>query len=477
MYNKAPIYASLVAYAADNNLRLHMPGHIGEPGYLVKELQEIAKLDLTEVADIDDLHLPVGAIKEAQSLLAQAFKAKESLFLVNGATSGVHALLLSLANKGKKVVIPRNAHRSFYGGLVLSGLWPEYLSLAMEPNTGIALGITPQAVKSVLESGNDIGGVFLTSPTYYGTTLDIGSIADDCRLYNIPLFIDEAHGSHFPFHPAYPTPALWQGADAVVNGLHKSWPVLNQGACLHLAAACKGDQEIKTAVSLITTTSPSFPLLASIDLARALMEEMGTDLLEKSLQLSREFKNKINTIKGLSSLSEEFKDVIGVYEIDPLKVLVRVQGLSINGYELANILRREYKIQVELQEEAIILAMFSMFHRRSHWEKFYYALEQIARRYNIDSLKQNVTVIPPAPQVILTPRQAYYSQKRTVKLEESAGLISGEIVAAYPPGIPGLLPGELITAEIIDYLLYLRANKVRIQGPRDSQLLSIDVTL
>lgn len=475
MINRTPIYSALVEYVKKDYIRLHMPGHIGQADNLVNELKDIANIDVTEVPGIDDLHLPVNEILEAKELLAKAFKASKSMFLVNGATSGIHALFLAEAKEGKKVLIPRNAHRSFYGGLVLSGLLPKYLPCEVEPNRGIALSLIPQTVSSAIQEDDDIIAVFLTSPSYYGTTIKVREIAEVCHGSSLPLFIDEAHGSHFPFHDDYPTPALWQGADAVVNGLHKTLPVLNQGACLHMASSYQREEELRAALSLITTTSPSFPILASMDLARAMMQEEGYYLLEKALNLSHEYKNKINTIEGLQVLSEELKYIDGVSEIDPLKVLVSVNNLSINGYEVANILYKNYNIQLELSEESVILAMFSMFHTRDDWERFYYALKQIAIKYRTDTPRSSIGTIPPHPTLLLSPRQAYFSKKRTIQLEDSVGLVSGEMIAAYPPGIPCILPGELITQEVMEYLLYLRANNIRVQGPRDNQLLNIDV--
>lgn len=475
MANRTPIYSALIKYAKKDYIRLHMPGHIGQADNLVKELQQVAVIDVTEVPGIDDLHLPVSHILEAEKLLAEAFKADKSMFLVNGATSGIQALFLALGEEGKKVLIPRNAHRSFYGGLVLSGLMPEYLPCEIEPDTGIALSVAPQTAASAIKEKEDIIGIFLTSPSFYGTTLKIKEIAAVCKENNLPLFIDEAHGSHFPFHEAYPVPALWQGADAVVNGLHKTWPVLNQGAALHIASSYENEKQLRAALSLVTTTSPSFPILASMDLARALMQQEGRSLLDQALGLSNEYKKKINEVKGLKVLAEELKYIDGVAEIDPLKVLISVKGLSINGYEVASILHKNYNIQIELSEESVILAMFSMFHTRDDWEKFYRALADIAVKYRADVPKGSKGIVPPRPTVIFSPRQAYFSKKRTVPLEESAGLVSGEMVAAYPPGIPCILPGELITKEVIEYLEFLRTSHIRIQGPKDKELVYIDI--
>ncbi|HZJ84117.1 MAG TPA: aminotransferase class I/II-fold pyridoxal phosphate-dependent enzyme [Syntrophomonadaceae bacterium] len=472
---ETPIYSSLINYVSENNIRLHMPGHIGKVENLVEELQSVAALDITEVPGIDDLHLPDGAIKKGLHLLAKAYGANESLFLVNGASSGVQAIFLALATAGQRILIPRNSHRSFYTGFVLSGLWPEYLSGEIEPTTGLTVSVDPYEVEQALNQFPDITGVFLTSPSYYGTTVEVKEIVESCRQKKVPLFVDEAHGSHFPFHPDYPTPALKAGADAVVNGLHKSLPVFNQGASLHMADTCKLTEEIKRAVSLVTTTSPSFPILASIDLARALMEREGSSLLDQALNLSSKYKNKINTIKGLKCLTGEFKDIKGVSEVDPLKILVVIDKLSINGFELADILRYHHNIQVELAEQAAILAMFSIFHTEADWAGFYQALEKVAIRYYTGRARSYSKYVLPLPPVVLSPRQAYFSRKRTIKLQESLGLIAGEMVAAYPPGIPALLAGELITREVLEYLLYLRTSDVSFQGPRDKALINIDI--
>lgn len=472
---ETPIYSSLINYVSENNIRLHMPGHIGKAEKLAEELQLVAAIDITEVPGIDDLHLPEGAIKKSLELLAKAYQANQSLFLVNGASSGVQAIFLALATAGQRILIPRNSHRSFYTGLVLSGLWPEYLSGEIEPTTGLTVSVDPYEIEQALNRFPDITGVFLTSPSYYGTTLKVKEIVELCKQKKVPLFVDEAHGSHFPFHPDYPTPALKAGADAVVNGLHKSLPVFNQGASLHMASTCEFTAEIKRAVSLVTTTSPSFPILASIDYARALMEREGGSLLDQALYLSIKYKKKINTIKGLRCLTGEFKDIRGVSEVDPLKVLVVIDKLSINGFELADILRHHHKIQVELAETVSILAMFSIFHTEADWAKFYQALDRLARRYYTGRDRLSSQYVLPLPPVVLSPRQAYFSPKRTIRLRESLGLIAGEMVAAYPPGIPALLPGELITQEVLEYLLYLRDSDVSLQGPRDKALINIDI--
>ncbi len=287
--------------------------------------------------------------------------------------------------------------------------------------------------------------------------------------------VDEAHGGHFPFHPVYPKAALQQGAAAVVNGLHKNWPVLNQGACLHINRSFKYRERLCQAISLLTTTSPSYPLMASIESARLFMEEEGWAYLEQAMLLSRAYKTKINAIKGLQCYGDELINESGITDFDPLKVLISTRELSISGYQVASLLRDQYQIQLELESEQLIMAMFSLLHKQDEWERFYLALKEIAADYPGQRKAVTYKELPPPSRIILSPRQAFLAAKQRMRLEESLGMIAGEIIAAYPPGIPCLLPGELISSEVLDYLCYLRMSKTHIQGPQDMQLAYIQV--
>ncbi|MGE5390685.1 MAG: aminotransferase class I/II-fold pyridoxal phosphate-dependent enzyme [Deltaproteobacteria bacterium] len=472
MITGAPIFDAVNEYLAEHNLRLHMPGHVGGRG-MPRQLGELASLDLTEVPGLDDLHAPAGAIARARELLAGAYGAEESFFLVNGASSGIHALFLSLPEDAI-VVLPRNAHRSFFGGMVLSGARPVYLPVQVHPELGVALAVTGSDLSDILARHSKIDAVFVTSPSYYGTTCRIAELAELAHQKGTVLYVDEAHGGHFPFHLAFPRPALQDGADAVVNGLHKTLPVLNQGACLHLRASEPQGGSVALACSLLTTTSPSYPILASIDLARQLMVEQGGELLGKAAALGVQYRNMINEIKGLHCYSaEELKAVPGVEDMDPLKLVISVRGLTIDGYETSRRLREKYRVQVEAGDDGSILAMMSMLHHGHEWERLYQALLRLAEDSTGWRQGSDRVEIPPAAQVVLTPRQAFYASKQRVPLSQAAGRIAGEMVAAYPPGIPCVLPGEIISEEIYDYLCYLKSSPVRLQGPSQPGLESL----
>jgi len=468
----APIYNAMQQYAAENNLRLHMPGHVGGRG-LPEQFRELARLDLTEVPGLDDLHAPVGAIARARELLAVAYGAGESFFLVNGASSGIHALFLSLPEEAV-VVVPRNAHHSFFGGMVLSGARPVYLPVQLHPELGTALAVTDRDLAEVLAAQPRVDAVFVTSPSYYGTTCRLAELADLTHHKGALFYVDEAHGGHFPFHPAFPCPALRSGADAAVNGLHKTLPVLNQGGCLHLKQPGSPGDPVGMAYSLLTTTSPSYPILASIDLARQLMMEQGCKLLEKAGSLAARYRDKINDISGLHCYTEEEMRMIpGVDGMDPLKLLISVRGLSIDGHATAVRLRKGYGVQVEAQDAGAILTMMSILHQEDEWEKLYQALRHMTAGFTGSKPKSSPVEIPPQARVVLTPRQAFYAGKIRVPLAQAVDRIAGEMVAAYPPGIPCLLPGEIITEKIYDYLCYLKNSPIRLQGPSQPGLETI----
>ncbi len=454
-----------------------MPGHGGGKGLGDMALQQMAQLDVTEVPGLGDLHVLEGIMEEARMLLADAYGAKQSLFMVNGASSGIHTMFMSL-RPGSRVLVPRNAHRSFYAGTVLSGVEPVYIPGQISSEYGLCMSVNSHDIMDLLKTHPDIETLFLTSPNYLGVSCDLKEICSQVRKINrkIAVFVDEAHGGHFPFHPDYPITALEAGADAVVNGLHKTLPVLNQGACLHGQDEEYFHRQMVPAWSMLTTSSPSYPILASMDLARSFMMLEGEYQLEKALELSRLYKGKINTIKGLLVLTEE--DLInwpGATELDPLKLWIDLSGVSLNGMQMASILREEHAVQVEMFGANHILAMMSMFHQLEDWELFYRALGEIARQYPGGRAQQQPILPAPEPQVVLIPRKAYFSKSIEVKLADCLGKVAAEMVAPYPPGIPCLLPGELISHDIYEYLLYLIKQPISLHGPGDNSLSKIRI--
>jgi len=470
-----PIYEALLEYCRERNVLLHMPGHKGGRGFTLSEFQAVGMVDFTEVPGLDDLHNPRGVLSEAQRLAAEAWGAERSLFLVNGATSGIQCLLLALGEESR-VLLPRNAHRSFLGGLVISGARPIFVECEMDATLGVALSVRPESIRAKLSSCSGIKGAFLVSPTYYGTVNEIKEIAELLLEWEIPLMVDEAHGSHFIFHPGYPRAALQEGAQASVHGLHKTMPVLTQAGILHLGAGFPWSDRVQACHGLLTSTSPSYPLMASIDIGRATMQKHGRELLEQAKERTERCRRRINGIPGFVSRSWEFLETDGVAGYDPLKLLVEITGLDLDGYQLSRLLREHYGIQVELAGDNHVLAMFSPFNRPDDWDNLAVALSDISQRYAHRSGARNLFPgFPPIPPLAFTPRESFLSPHKTVKIEESKGMISAEMAAPYPPGIPCIIPGEIITAEVVEYLIYLKQNEIPVQGLQDRSLQSIQV--
>ena len=470
-----PIYDALRAYYQEKNVLLHMPGHKGGAGFTLPEFRAVGAMDFTEVPGLDDLHDAQGVLWEAQKLAAEAWGAEKSLFLVNGATSGIHSLLLAIG-EGSQVLLPRNAHRSFLGGLILSGGRPEFVECEMDPTLGVAISVRPEKIRAKLQSCGAIKGAFLVSPTYYGTVNEMRCIAEMLDERGIPLMVDEAHGAHLVFHPDYPDSALQEGAQAVVHGLHKTMPVLTQTGILHLAAGFPWKDKVQVGYDLLTSTSPSYPLMASIDIGRAMMQEHGRELLEQAKVRAEWCRQKINLIPGFHSRSHEFLEIEGVAGYDLLKVLVEITDLDLDGYQLSHLLRNSYGIQVELSGENHILALFSPVNAEEDWSALTFALQAVSRQLSHRPRKGNNCVgIPPIPPLAITPRESFLSPHKTVMIKESKGMISAEMVAAYPPGIPCLIPGEIITDEVLEYLIYLKLRGTPVHGLRDRSLQSIQV--
>jgi arginine decarboxylase len=482
---RAPLLQALAAYQENGVTRLHMPGHKGGRNLdpQVRELlgDKAFSLDITGVEGMDDLHQPQGIIRESQELLAGAFGADHSYFLVNGTSCGVQALLLSLCSPGDKVLVPRNMHKSMIAGVILSGAQPVFIGPEILRSRGIALGVTPEKVKLALEKIPDIKGALLINPTYYGTVTDLPQIRAALTRRGVPLLLDEAHGPHFYFHEEFPLSGLRAGADAVAQGMHKLLGGLTQGSILHLQGGAVDRGRLENSLRLLQSTSASYLLLASLDGARRQMVLRGQELLTDTLHLARWARREINAIPGLSCLGRG-EGGPGFTDFDETKLTVTVKEIGLTGQQVEQILRYEYNIQVELSDLYNILLMITIGSTREDIEKLLYALGKIVSRRRefpdnrdllarADDLMGEMTI----PQLAVLPREAFFAPSHRVKLNEAVGEISTEIITAYPPGIPVICPGERITREITEYLALIKDANLRISGPLDTDLEYIQV--
>jgi len=476
---------ALDSYCCKEPVRLHVPGHGGgramHPALLMEKLP---LYDVTELEGLDDLHAPDGAIAAAQEHAAELCGAGRTFFLVNGTTVGIQALITAATGEKNAVVLPRNAHRSVLGGLVLSGARPVFVEPEVVAEFGFCASYSADKLEKVLSSNKDITAALAVHPCYYGVVGDLAGIAGVCSRFQIPLLVDEAHGTHLHFHQDLPADALSIGADAVVQSVHKTGGALTQASWLHLGNRTRVKEEaVAESLRLLQTSSPSYLLLASLDAARQQLALKGQTALSRLLEIAWEVTLKLNHIPGLMVLGPEHLGRSGAVAHDPTRLVVSVRGLGLSGYEVATKLSNNYGIYVEMADVFNIVAVLSL---GTDWEDAWAlvrALVEIGNRV-ADGIVGGVFKAcykgyplagPPMPPQVMTPRQAWLGSKKQVDLGQTRGLISAEIIAVHPPGTAIIYPGEEITPEVIEYLTEARWTGLHLNGPSDSSLRTIKV--
>ncbi|MBC9784155.1 DegT/DnrJ/EryC1/StrS family aminotransferase [Heliobacterium chlorum] len=476
-----PLWEALLAYRREGVKGFHMPGH-GQ-GRAFQGLGLTPDLDVTEIPGLDDLHAPEEAIAEAQAAAARAFGAQATFFLVQGATVGIHALCMSGLKPGDEIVLPRHCHRSLFGALVLSGAVPRYIPAVCEAETGLPLASDPSRLE---ESAIGAKALFMLRPSYFGTAEDLAPWLDCSHRVGIPLWVDEAHGAAYPFSDRLPESALKLGAHAVVHGSHKTLPVLTQAAMLHIGSGefsppSFAVDKVRRALSVLQTTSPSYLLLASLDLARSRMEEEGQGLWEHTAERAQLLRKELNRLKGISCWGEEIKAYPGVTDWDPTRLLVVIRDWPMTGYELRRQLREKYGIEAELAGSAHILFLISPFDDDDADTVLLAAFRHLAgsvERRQPGSIRDGSLFKDSYrqwPQMVLTPREAFFASHRVVSLSEARDQIAAEFICPYPPGIPLVAPGEKITPEMVELIGELQQAGVHWQGSADPKLTLITV--
>lgn len=462
-----PLANGLVDYIEKRRTSFHTPGHKGGKA-LAKIFAEysIGELDLTELPDLDDLHHPTGIIAKAQRLCARCVGAQETFFLVNGASVGVQAALLSSVGPGERILIPRNSHKSVVSALILTGAKPIYYMPEIHAAFGLPLGTLVKNIAQKLQDFPDIKAVMALYPTYYGTTFELDALR---KVWDGILIVDEAHGAHFPFSDSLPSSAVQIGADVVIQSTHKTLGALSQGAMLHLGENSRvAPEQMRQALDVLHTTSPSYVIMASLEGAvwQAYQNREHWDLLAAH---SSRLKERLLS-RGVKILSMADAGTFGIQEVDPTKFVVKVK--EGRGPQIAAELAERYGVQAELWNNDSILFILGMGDTLSSLRELEAALESIAGQGYSDVALPS---LPSIPQQVLTPREAYFSSKRVVKLEDSVGQVCGETLAPYPPGIPVVVPGEMITREIVDYIRWSISGGAHWQSTTDPALKMIMV--
>ncbi len=475
--SRAPIYEALNKYRADRIVPFDVPGHKmgrGNPELTEFLGKSCMSVDVNSSKPLDNLCHPVSVIKEAESIAASAFGAGNAFFIVNGTTAAVQAMLLAAAKRGDKIIMPRNVHRSAINALILSGAIPVYVNPEVNHKLGIPLGMTPENVEAAIKRNPDAKAVFVNNPTYYGICSDIKRIADIAHRHGMLLLADEAHGTHFYFGDNMPISGMAAGADMSAVSMHKSGGSLTQSSFL-LTAPGMNEGYVRQIINLMQTTSGSYLLMSSLDISRRRLALHGKEIFAKVQSYAEYMRSEINDIGGYYAFSKELCDGGAIYDFDITKLSVHTREIGLAGIEVYDILRDNYGIQIEFGDIGNILAYVSIGDRELYLDRLIGALNDIKRVWSKDKTGMlNVEYIDPVVRV--SPQQAFYGNRRAVPIEQSAGLICGEFVMCYPPGIPILAPGEEITPEILDYIRYAGEKGCFLTGTQDLEIKYIMVT-
>lgn len=438
---KAPLYSKLINYS-EENLAFHMPGHKFGVGADLNKI-DITKLDNTEAMGMDNLYEAEGIIAEAMELMATFYGSQKSIFLTNGSTAGILTSIMSTCKEGEKLIVARNAHHSVWSALVLGGIYPVYINPQMI-NSGILGQMKKETIEQAIIENPDAKGVMIVSPTYEGIVSDIAGIAEVVHKYDKILIVDEAHGAHFILKNGFPKSAISQGADLVINSMHKTLPTLTQSALLHICSNRVSYEEVITNLRMIQTSSPSYAMMGIMDYVRDYIIK-NKDVINES------YIKKLKQVR--KELSEELKhlSLIGYQSqyYDISKVIISTQHANINGYQLADILYREYNITIEAALEEYIIIMTTMADNESSLSIMKKALVEIDERLTVPEECGKVTgqVIEDKISKAYNPRKVFYSDKEWLDIERCINKIVSKNIMLYPPGIPIVAIGETINEE------------------------------
>lgn len=474
--SKAPIYEALERFRKMRVVPFDVPGHKhgrGNPELVELLGKQCVSIDVNSMKPLDNLCHPVSVIREAEELAAEAFGASHAFLMVGGTTSSVQSMILSTCKQGDKIILPRNVHRSAINALVLCGAKPIYVNPDVNHDLGIPLGMQMSEVEKAIRENPDAVAVFVNNPTYYGICSDLRSIVKLAHEYGMKVLVDEAHGTHFYFGDHLPVSAMEAGADMASVSMHKSGGSLTQSSFL-LTGKDVNAGYVRQIINLTQTTSGSYLLLSSLDISRRNLALRGEEEFKRVSALAQYAREEINKIGGYYAFGEELINGDSIYDFDKTKLSVHTLEIGLAGIEVYDILRDEYDIQIEFGDLGNILAYLSIGDRKQEVERLVSALAEVKRRYQKDKagmLSQEYI----SPNVIMTPQESFYAPKEYLPLEDTLGRVCSEFVMCYPPGIPVLAPGEKITRDVLDYIIYAKEKGCSMTGPEDPDIEHLNV--
>ncbi|MGF1494696.1 MAG: aminotransferase class I/II-fold pyridoxal phosphate-dependent enzyme [Microcoleaceae cyanobacterium] len=475
-----PLLHQLKILAQRSDTPFYAPGHKRGQG-ITPALQhllgtQVFQADLPELPELDNLFSPEGVIQQAQELAAVTFGAEKTWFLTNGSTAGIIAAILATCGDGDKIIVPRNVHQSVISGLILSGATAVFISPEYDATWDLISHVTPETIRQALEQHPDTAAVLIVSPTYQGICSDIQQIAALTHQYKIPLIVDEAHGSHFGFHPDLPQNALSLGADIAVQSIHKVLGAMTQASMLHIQGQQVDCQRLNQALSLVQSTSPSYLLLASLDAARYQMATQGKELMERTLHLAQTARIQLQDL-SLQVLQHSSCSSTGI-ALDPTRLTVRVSDWGLSGYEVDEILHQQFQVTAELPSLRHLTFIISLGNRPQDIEKLVQGFKGLLQ--SCSQTTEQIIQFPSFPitsrrPVVTVPRSTFFSPSQLRSPIQAIGQLSADCICPYPPGIPLLMPGEPITAEALNYLQHIIALGGKVTGAADPKLKTLRI--
>ncbi len=473
---RAPIYEALENFKKMRVVPFDVPGHKrgrGNPELVALLGEKCVSMDVNSMKPLDNLCHPISVIREAEDLAADAFGAAHAFLMVGGTTSAVQSMVLSVVKRGDKIILPRNVHRSVMGALVLCGAIPVYVNPECDERLGISLGMSLNAVKQAIAANPEAKAILVNNPTYYGICSDLKSIVELAHAHGMYCLADEAHGTHFYFGENMPISAMAAGADMAAVSMHKSGGSLTQSSLLLIGENIQ-EGYVRQIINLTQTTSASYLLLSSLDISRRNLALRGKEAFGKVAQMAQYARKEINSIGGYYAYGSELINGDSVYDFDTTKLAVNTLDIGLAGIEVYDLLRDEYDIQIEFGDLGNILAYLSIGDRERDLERLVSSLAEIRRRFGKSGnelMKQEYI----DPTVVASPQEAFYAAKESLPIEQTEGRISSEFLMCYPPGIPIIAPGELITKEILNYIQYAKEKGCSITGPEDAEITRLNV--
>lgn len=441
----ASLYDKLIEYNKSDYYGFHMPGHKRNEKMFGTRLPY--GIDITEIDGFDDLHHAETLIKDQEERAARLYKAEETHFLVNGSTVGILSAILGVTNRGDKILVARNCHKSVYNAMELNGLRPIYIYPEYEKDLQINGEVSGEKIEILLNENPDVKAVMIVSPTYDGVLSDVEKIAQIVHKRGIPLIVDEAHGAHFGFHPYFPENSNVKGADIVIHSVHKTLPSLTQTALIHINGEIVDREKVRKYLHMLQSSSPSYILMASIDRCMELLESEGDTLFELYAQRIDVLRTELQGLKHLEILQTE--------QFDRSKFLISVKKTGITSKKLADILLHTYHLQMEMTGGTYVLAMTALGDTKEGFERLKRALFEIDQSLSDEKQEDYLPVELPKLPLVCTNEEIERKKcgnEELILWKASIGRISTEYAYVYPPGIPLIVPGEQITQEAIQVL-------------------------